>query len=45
MPAIIKTFLYTGTIQEVEIPAGTTSMDISLWGGAGGGGGGDSSGP
>jgi hypothetical protein len=45
MPTITKTFLYTGTVQEVEIPAGTTSMNISLWGGAGGGGGGDAGGP
>ena len=45
MPTITKTFLYTGTVQEVVIPAGTTSMDISLWGGAGGGGGGDAGGP
>ena len=45
MPTITKTFLYTGTVQEVVIPAGTTSMDISIWGGAGGGGGGDRAGP
>ena len=44
MPTITKTFLYTGTTQQVEIPAGTTSMDISLWGGAGGGGGPDAAG-
>jgi hypothetical protein len=45
MPTITKTFLYTGTVQEVVIPAGTTSMDVSLWGGAGGGGGSDQGGP
>jgi hypothetical protein len=45
MPTITKTFLYTGTVQEVVIPAGTTSVDISIWGGAGGGGGGDAGGP
>lgn len=44
MPTITKTFLYTGTTQQVEIPAGTTSMDISIWGGAGGGGGPDAAG-
>jgi hypothetical protein len=45
MPTITKTFTYTGTVQEVAIPAGTNSMDIYLWGGAGGGGGGDAGGP
>jgi hypothetical protein len=45
MPTVTKTFLYTGTVQEVVIPAGTTSMDVSLWGGAGGGGGSDQGGP
>jgi hypothetical protein len=45
MPTVVKTFTYTGTTQQVTIPAGTTSMDISLWGGGGGGGGGDAGGP
>jgi hypothetical protein len=45
MPTVVKTFTYTGTTQQVEIPAGTTSIDVSLWGGAGGGGGGDQGGP
>ena len=40
MVAIVNTFTYTGTVQEVTIPAGTTSIDMYLWGGAGGGGGG-----
>mgnify|MGYP001231821303 CR=1 FL=1 len=38
MPTITKTFNYTGTLQEAIIPAGTTSIDVHLWGGAGGGG-------
>ena len=41
MVAIVNTFTYTGTVQEVTIPAGTTSIDMYLWGGAGGGGGND----
>ena len=45
MPTIVKTFTYTGTKQEVAIPAGTVSMNISMWGGGGGGGGSDSAGP
>jgi hypothetical protein len=45
MPTIKKTFIYTGTLQTLTIPAGTTSVDISIWGGAGGGGGGDAGGP
>ena len=42
MVAVVNTFIYTGTAQEVTIPAGTTSIDVYLWGGAGGGGGNDS---
>jgi hypothetical protein len=45
MPTQIKTFTYTGTTQVLTIPAGTTSMDVYLWGSGGGGGGGDQSGP
>ena len=41
MPDFINTFTYTGTLQQAVIPAGTTSMDVYLWGGAGGGGGSD----
>ena len=41
MVAIVNKFSYTGTVQEVTIPAGTQSIDIYLWGGAGGGGGPD----
>ena len=39
MPTIIKKFQYSGTLNQVTIPAGTTSVDIYLWGGAGGAGG------
>ena len=45
MVAIVNTFLYSGTLQQVEIPAGTQSIDVHLWGGAGGGGGADAGGP
>ena len=45
MPTITKTFNYTGTLQEAIIPAGTTSIDVHLWGGAGGGGSSDQGGP
>ena len=45
MVAVVKTFNYTGTLQQTTIPAGTTSIDVYLWGGAGGGGGGDRAGP
>jgi len=45
MVAVVKTFNYTGTLQQTTIPAGTTSIDVHLWGGAGGGGGGDRAGP
>ena len=41
MVAVVKTFNYTGTVQDATIPAGTTSIDIYLWGGAGGCGGSD----
>ena len=45
MVAVVKTFNYTGTLQQATIPAGTTSIDVYLWGGAGGGGGSDAGGP
>jgi hypothetical protein len=45
MATVVKTFNYTGTRQQATIPAGTTSIDIHLWGGAGGGGGSDAGGP
>ena len=45
MPTVVKTFTYTGTLQQANIPAGTTSIDVYLWGGAGGGGGSDAGGP
>ena len=45
MPTVTKEFHYTGTLQLTTIPAGTTSVDLYLWGGAGGGGGSDSGGP
>ncbi len=41
MVAIVNTFTYTGTVNHVTIPAGTESIDMYLWGGAGGGGGND----
>ena len=45
MATITKTFLYSGTLQQVTIPPGTASIDVHLWGGAGGGGGSDAGGP
>lgn len=45
MATVTKIFNYTGTIQYLTIPSGTTSVDVYAWGGAGGGGGGDSAGP
>jgi hypothetical protein len=45
MVAVVKTFNYTGTLQQATIPPGTTSIDVYLWGGAGGGGGSDAGGP
>ena len=45
MAAVVRTFNYTGTLQEATIPPGTTSIDVHLWGGAGGGGGADAGGP
>jgi len=37
MVSVVKTFNYTGTLQQATIPPGTTSIDVYLWGGAGGG--------
>ena len=45
MPTITKIFNYTGTTQTTTIPAGASSLQVHLWGGAGGGGGGDAGGP
>jgi hypothetical protein len=45
MVAVVKTFNYSGTLQQAVIPPGTTSIDVYLWGGAGGGGGSDAGGP
>jgi hypothetical protein len=41
MATVVRTFNYTGTLQQATVPPGTTSIDVHLWGGAGGGGGGD----
>jgi hypothetical protein len=45
MPTITKTFTYTGTTQQVTIPAGASSVTFYIWGGGGGGGTGDRAGP
>ena len=45
MAAIVRTFNYTGTLNQATIPPGTTSIDVHLWGGAGGGGSSDAGGP
>ena len=39
MPTIIKKFQYSGLLNTITIPAGATSVDMYLWGGAGAGGG------
>ena len=44
MPLITKTFDYTGQFQIAELPAGTTTVTMHLWGGGGGPGGMDSQG-
>ena len=41
MPTVTQTFFYSGTLNQVAIPAGTTTIDMYLWGGGGGGGGSD----
>lgn len=44
MPTIIKSFNYTGQLQIAELPSGTVTMSMHLWGGAGGCGGPDHAG-
>ena len=44
MPTVIQKFQYSGTLEQVTIPAGTTTIDMYLWGGAGAGGGSDAGG-
>ena len=44
MPLVTKTFNYTGQFQLADLPAGTTSITMHLWGGAGGSGGEDTQG-
>ena len=39
MVTVVKTFNYSGTLQQAVIPAGTTSIDVHLWAGGGGAGG------
>ena len=39
MPLITKTFDYSGQVQIAELPAGTTTVTMHLWGGGGGPGG------
>ena len=39
MPLVTKTFDYTGQFQIAEVPEGTKSVTMHLWGGAGGSGG------
>jgi len=45
MPTRIEKFQYSGLLNTLTIPAGATSVDMYLWGGAGGGGGADAGGP
>ena len=44
MPLVTKTFNYTGQLQIADLPAGTNSVTMHLWGGAGGCGGPDTAG-
>jgi hypothetical protein len=44
MPLITKTFDYSGQFQIAELPSGTTTITMHLWGGGGGPGGMDSQG-
>jgi hypothetical protein len=44
MVAKTHTFAHSGTLNQGIIPAGTTSVDMYLWGGAGGAGGADAGG-
>ena len=39
MTIITKTFDYEGGVRIAEVPPGTKSVTMHLWGGAGGGGG------
>jgi hypothetical protein len=41
MSIITKEFIYTGGVHIAEVPHGTTTLTLHLWGGAGGGGGDD----
>ena len=41
MAVITKTFNYEGGIRIAEVPHGTSTLSMYLWGGAGGGGGSD----
>jgi hypothetical protein len=41
MATIIKEFIYTGGVYVGEVPHGTSTLTLHLWGGAGGGGGDD----
>ena len=41
MATIIKEFIYTGGVYIADVPHGTTTLTLHLWGGAGGGGGDD----
>ena len=45
MVQVVRTFNFTGTLQQADIPPGTTTIDLYLWGGAGGGGSSDAGGP
>ena len=44
MPLVTKTFNYTGQLQIADLPTGTTTVTMHLWGGAGGPGGPDTQG-
>lgn len=44
MPTITKTFNYSGQLMLADLPAGTNSVTMHLWGGAGGCGGPDTAG-
>ena len=37
MSTIIKEFIYTGGVNIADVPHGTTTLTLHLWGGAGGG--------
>ena len=44
MAIVTKTFNYEGGVRIAEVPAGTTTLTMHLWAGAGGGGGSDQGG-